>query len=136
MFLCKAYFPSFVDKLKTSRPGFQQPPLQLSRYSDEKLCVVSCLKEYILRTADLRSTDQLILCYQYPHRPASKDSISRWMKSLLNNAGIQNFGPHSFRGAASSAMLQSGVSLEAILRTAGWSKARTFHMFYNKPLEN
>ena len=130
------YSICFVDKLKTSRPGFQQPPLQLSRYSDEKLCVVKCLKEYILRTADLRSTDQLILCYQYPHGPASKDSISRWMKSLLNSAGIHNFGPHSFRGATSSAMLKSGISLEVILKTAGWAKASTFHKFYNKPLEN
>ena len=57
------------------------------------------------------------------------------MKSALSCAGIQDFGAHSFRGASSSAMLKSGVSLEEILKTAGWAKATTFQKFYNKPLE-
>ena len=97
---------------------------------------MQCLKEYISRTAALRSSDKLILCFQHPHKPASKDTISRWMKLLLSDAEIQNYGPHSFRGAASSAMLRSGVSIEDIMKTAGWSKASTFQRFYNKPLEN
>ena len=130
------YVVHIVDKMKTSRPGFHQPPLQFFKYSDEKLCVVNCLREYISRTADLRSSEQLILCYQYPHGPASRDSISRWMKNLLKDAGILNFCSHSFRGAASSAMMRSGVSLDEILRTAGWTKASTFQKFYNKPVQH
>ena len=124
-----------VDKLKTSRPGFHQLPLKFFEYEDECLCVMHCLKEYISRTAPVRGSDKLILCFQKPHKPASKDSISRWMKMLLANAGIQNFGAHSFRGAASSAMLRGGVSIEEIMKTAGWTKATTFQRFYNKPLE-
>ena len=124
------------DKLKHTKPGHYQRPFQLPRYSDKKLCVVSCLEEYMKRTAALRSknTDKLLLCYAQPHGPASKDSVSRWLRDVLHEAGIEGFSSHSFRGASSSAMLESGVSLENILKTAGWSNAATFHKYYHKPL--
>ena len=122
------------DKLKHTRPGHFQSPLQLPRYTEEKLCVVACLEEYIKRTASLRAVhiDKLLLCYSRPHGPASKDSVSRWLKDVLKAAGIEGFAPHSFRGASSSAMLDRGVSLECILKTAGWSNAATFHRYYNR----
>ena len=125
-----------LDKLKTSRPGFHQGVVELPKFDDRpKLCVVQCLHEYIERTEGLRSesTDKLLLCYQRPHGPATKDTIARWMKTLLFDLGIKDFGSHSFRGASSSAMLHSGVPLDDILKTAGWTNARTFQRFYNRP---
>lgn len=124
------------DKLKHTRPGHFQSPFQIPRYTEEKLCVVACLEEYMKRTGSLRSKDtyKLLLCYTKPHGPASKDTVSRWLRDVLHEAGIEGFAPHSFRGASSSAMLESGVSLECILKTAGWSNAATFHRYYNKPL--
>ena len=55
------------------------------------------------------------------------------MKSVLLDAGIQNFAPHSFRGATASAMFDSGSSVDDILKSAGWSKA--ICKFYKKPIE-
>lgn len=52
------------------------------------------------------------------------------MKKVLNEAGIHDFDSHSFRGAASSAMIQSGMSIEDVLIKAGWSNAKTFKRFY------
>ena len=129
---------SLVDKLKHTRPGHHQKALELSIFhDDEKVCVVNCLKEYIKRTEKLRkNTDQLLLCYVRPHGPASKDTISRWLKEILSDAGIENFAPHSFRGASSSAMLASGVTLDDILKSAGWTNASTFHKFYNRIVES
>lgn len=125
------------EKLKHTRSGYQQKPMCFSNYSDEKVCVVSCLKEYIDRTKDLRGqTDQLILCHQKPFGAASKDSIARWLTEVLSNANIQGFAPHSFRGAASSAMLINGKSIQDIMDSAGWSNAQTFKRFYNKPIMN
>ena len=72
-------------------------------------------------------------CYVHPHGPATKDSISPWMRSILWDTGIYNFVQHSFHEASSSAMLKWGIPVEEILRTAGWSNATTFCEFYNRP---
>ena len=60
------------------------------------------------------------MCYAKPHGPASKDTVARWMKT--KEAGIEDFAPHSFRGAAASAMLSSGMTSEDVMKKAGWSK--------------
>lgn len=130
---CSIYF---VDKLKHSKPGKAQTVLRFPKLLEkEKLCVVACLQAYIEKTKDIRQgTDKLLLCYCKPHGPASKDTVARWVKSVLTNAGIQGFGPHSFRGASSSAMVESGVSLQDVLKSAGWSNASTFRKYYYKPV--
>jgi len=112
--------------------------LKIDRFNDAKLCVVSCLEQYIKRTAELRcgkNTGKLILCYQKPYGAASKDTITRWLKKLLCEAGIENFGAHSFRSASASAMLKSGCPLDDILASAGWAKASTFERFYNRQVQ-
>ena len=101
---------------------------------------MTCLREHADRTAEFRSegegSDTLLLCYQQPHGPATKDTIARWLKTVLIHAGITSFAPHSLRGASSSAMLKSVVAVQDILKDAGWSEVSTFKRFYNKPLEN
>ena len=49
-------------------------------------------------------------------------------------AGITDFAPHSFRGVAACAMLQNGMTLEDVMKKAGWSNAKTFQRFYHKPV--
>ena len=84
------------------------------------MCVVNCLQEYIAKTENIRNgQDKVFLTYAKPHGPASKDTISRWMKMVLSDAGIKDFSPHSFRGASATAMVQSGLTLEDILKKAG-----------------
>ena len=73
---------------------------------DKSLCVFSLLEEYIARTVKLRgSCSQLLLFHVKPHGPASKDTISRWLKQVTTAAGIDTsiFKPHSTRSAATSA---------------------------------
>ena len=126
------------EKLKQTRPCFHQQKLELPLYREtEHLCVVSCLKEYAQRTKELRPTlrGQLLLCYRPPHKSALKDSISRWLKTVLLRAGISDFTPHSFRSAATSAMKKSGVPLDEILKVAEWTKTQTFKKFIDKPVK-
>ena len=97
-----------------------------------KNCVVACLQEYIERTKSVRKENDkllLLLCIK-PFKPVSKDTVSRWMKTVLVQAGIHDFEPHSFEGAASTAMAQSGMSMEDMLKKAGWSNIKTFKRFY------
>ena len=63
------YIPSV---LKTTKPGKHQEPLIFRYFPDnEKICVVSYLKEYLSRTENIRENlemdaQQLILSYAYP----------------------------------------------------------------------
>ena len=122
-----------VDKIKTSKPGSKNCVLKIHRYENKKLCALSALEEYLVRTEHMRKHyNQLFLCYKKPYGEASKDTMSNWVKKLLISIGIVNYGPHSCRSAASSAMLSAGVPLDEIMSSAGWQNAQTFHRFYNR----
>ncbi len=129
----------FTQLLKTSRPGKHQSPLVLKAFTpNEQICPIKVLKEYVKRTKSLREQtecNQLLISYQQPHRGVKTDTISRWLKEVLKQAGIDNFTGHSTRAAASSAAKRSNVDLATILQAAGWSKATTFNKFDNKPLQ-
>ena len=125
-----------VDKLKHTRQGYHQGDLKIGKYPEsEKLCVIQCLLVYVEKTKSLRSNVvQLLLSIVKPYGPASKDTIARWLKTVLLDAGIDGFKAHSFRGVASSAMAKAGTSMQVIMKTAGWTNAATFQRFYNKPV--
>ena len=80
--------------------------------------------------------NQLLLSFQKPFKPVSKDTISRWIKNVLKGAGIDTtkFGAHSTRAASTSAAAREGTPLEVILESAGWSNCQTFAKFYQKPI--
>ena len=70
-----------------------------------------------------------------PHKPASKNTIGHWIKLDLLKAGIsQDFKPHSTWAAASSVAKLKGVPLQTLVKTAGWSNAKNFAKFYDKPI--
>jgi len=130
----------FNALMKQSRPGVHLKPIELLPFSqNRKLCVVSHLKEYVKVTEDLRRNNKrLFLTLLKPYNSVSKDTIARWVKTVLGLAGIdtKKFGAHSTRSASTSAAAQKGVSLATILRTAGWSRQNTFSKFYNKAVSN
>ena len=124
--------------IKQSRPGYKVQPVLLKAYPiDRHLCVVTHLKEYIERTKSRRSVEsRLFISYVKPHKGVSKDTISRWIRTVMTDAGIavNVFKPHSTRSAATSKALQSCVPIQDVLKQAGWSNQRTFDRFYNKPI--
>ena len=89
---------------------------------DKRLCVVEFLETYIKRTAPLRKgREQLLICYRAPNGPASKETISRWIKQTMKATGIDTtvFKPHSTRGAATSAAKAANVPIQEIMNTVG-----------------
>lgn len=124
------------EKLKHTRKGYNQSALELTTLEDQKLCVVQTMKDYIAKTGPIRGEEeQLLLSFVKPHKPVSHDTVSRWMKNVLSDSGIEDFAPHSFRGAAASAMARGGVSLAEIMKKAGWSNASTFRKFYFRSVQ-
>ena len=123
------------DVLKHSNPKNMKVSFELNKYDKcPKICVFSALCEYIKRTRPLRKANQLFISYNKPHNHVSKSTISRWVKRVLEEAGVdvEIFKPHSTRAAACSRLKRDGVSLTEILTTAGWSNSRTFEKFYDK----
>lgn len=122
--------------IKQSRPSYHLKPITLLAFANKMLCVVSCLKTYIAKTEQFRSSENrpLLLTTQKPYRGASKDSISRWIRTLLAKSGIDTskFSGHSTRAAASAAARSAGISVDNILSHVGWSNEGTFAKFYDK----
>ena len=78
--------------MKQSKPGIKQPVIiiKLEAYpTDDRLCVVTLLKEYLSRTARLRGKhSQLFISYVKLFGLVSRDTISRWVKTVMQQAGI------------------------------------------------
>jgi hypothetical protein len=123
--------------LKQTRPGKHLKPLKFKVYTlDPKLCVVTNLSEYLKKTTHYRTDKALFLSYQKPFKAVTKDTISRWCREMMANAGIntQLFVTHSSRSAAASFARKKGVSLKDICEACGWSRERTFADHYDKEI--
>lgn len=124
--------------LKHTRVGVHQKPVELVAFdANPSLCIVRIMKEYLSRTKDYRRvnhTTNLLLSFQKPFRPVSRDTISRWIKIVLDLSGIDitSFTAHSTRAASTSAAAEKGLPFSVILDAAGWSQEGTFTRFYRK----
>ncbi|KAJ8912378.1 hypothetical protein NQ315_014746 [Exocentrus adspersus] len=128
-----------TDILKTSSYGRQQPVLELRKFQEiPELCVASTLEFYLEKTKLLRRDENhLILTHKKPHKVASAQSISRWIKEVLKQSGVDTnvFSAHSTRHATSSTAYRKGFSIDQIKNTIGWtSGSSVFQKFYNREL--
>ena len=126
-----------AELLKHSRPGHHVPELVFPSYDqDERLCPVQYIIQYLKVIKDLRLSEKaLLVSFIKPHKAISTGTISRWIKKVLNNAGVDLsiFSPYSTRAAATSKAFGK-TQLSTILRTVGWSNEKTYARFYKKPI--
>ena len=126
--------------LKSQQMGLPHISVKLVAYPhDASLCVISLLKVYLQKTRPFRGNERrLFLSYVLPHKAVGSETIARWIKATLKMTGVNTeiFHVHSTRAAACSAASRHGVSLDTILKTAGWTRCSTFATFYNKPIED
>ncbi|KAJ2940862.1 hypothetical protein O0L34_g17139 [Tuta absoluta] len=100
-----------------------------------EICPAQCLQAYISRTETLRRSDELFISFKKPYRPVGTQTLSRWVKNILKDSGIDVsiFSSHSTRHAATSQAHRQGVTIDQIRKTAGWSSSSsTFAKFYNR----
>ncbi|KAJ8983767.1 hypothetical protein NQ317_006099 [Molorchus minor] len=127
------------DQIKTSKINKAQPCIHIPFFVEKpNLCVANTIKHYKNVTACLRkdTDDFLFLTHKKPHKVATKQSLSRWVKETLKMAGIDTtlFQAHSTRHASTSTAHKQGVSIEAIMQAAGWTNKTTFTKFYQRPI--
>ena len=101
-----SYEFSLPEHVKQSRPSLKTPSVILKAYPVNKaLCVYSHLTEYLRRPQSLRGAEtKLFRSFVKPHKRVSRDTISRWIRTSMERAGIDisMFKPHSIRMAATS----------------------------------
>ena len=124
------------EHVKQSRVSNFGPLVVLRPFTENRnLCVVHTLDVYLRKTELLRGTGcRLFIGLHKPHAAVGVDTISRWMKSILFESGIDTsvFSGHSTRSASTSAALNNNVDLLAIMKAAGWKNAGTFGKYYKK----
>lgn len=127
------------SRLKTSKHLRTQPTLSLPFFELPAVCPATALRLYLSRTASLRgSTESLFISPYPPFAPVSTQTLTRWVRCILKNSGVEDtFSAHSTRHASTSAAHRAGIPLDEIRKTAGWtSTSSTFANFYNRPLRS
>ena len=127
---------SLSAALKHTRPGKPLEKIEVNAYPhDRSLCVYTTLNEYLSCTEQWREKDgPLFISYVKPHKPVSRDTVKRWIKTVMDNAGIDTskFRAYSTRSASTSKAVTVSTPIECILKTAGWSRESTFAKSYHK----
>ena len=104
----------FSKLIKTWKKGKSPLSFELKEFEKAELCVIRCLKQYLLITNPLRcaKTTQLPISYIRPHNPVSVDTVSRWLKEFLRLSGNDTsiFTGHSIRTASASKAKQVGLN--------------------------
>ena len=80
--------------------------------------------------------DCLFVSFKKPHASVTSRTLSRWIQSLMADAGmdVERWLPHSTRAASSHHLTKSrGFDVLSICRLADWSKTSgTYEKFYKK----
>ena len=130
------YVLELADLQKHSRPGMHRNIITIRAFPHDKaLCPYTILEEYIQKTKTLRSTEeQLFISFIKPHKQVSRDTIRRWLRTMMKNAGIdiERYGAYSTRAASVSKAALLNISMDQIMKTAGWTRQSTFEKFYHK----
>ena len=121
-----------MSLIKQTKPTKHMAPLCFQIYNKEPPNWVSKKKK-----KSYRDRDKLFLTCIKPYRAASKDTISRWCKSIIKESGISihSYSSHSSRAAASSYAKTRRATLSTIIQSAGWKSEWTFDQFYEKQIE-
>ena len=101
---------------------------------DRFWCPVRALEYYKRKTASIRGpNDQLFLTHNFPHGPASRQTLARWVASVITDAGaMPGYKPraHSTRNVASSWAYHRGISVDDICKAVSWKAQSTFSSVY------
>lgn len=127
-----------VDRLlKTTSVRRHVEPFCFDKYDrNKRLCIVRYLSEYIDRTSPLRGSEtQLFISYRKPHCKVSRNTISRWIRTVMVKSGIDSkvFKAHSTR-AASVSKMSKFLPIGKVLKTGGWSNSTSYLKHYKLPV--
>ena len=126
--------------LKSNRCGDRLSTVMLKRYApDSRLCIIQTLRDYLERAEEVRPhyESQLLISFIFPNEGISRNTLARWALNVMDFAGVDTdrWRLHSTRGASTSKAKSLGVSVNAIMRQAGWRSSTSFAIYYDKEIE-
>lgn len=127
------------ELVKTSAPGRKQPVITFPRLQGNKLCVTSTIEAYIQKSNKFRDSknNNLFISHVKPYKNVTSQTIARWLKCILKEAGIYTnvYLAHSFRHSSVSKASAMGCNVDLILQKASWTKnSAMFAKHYNRPI--
>ena len=109
--------------LKQFRVGQNSLTIKLLFCKDNPtICPCNVLQQYLLQSKRYhKHTEQLFISYTKSFSSVNKSTISRRIKTILFEAGIDTdyFRIHTTRAAASSAAYDANIHVDHIMKTAG-----------------
>ena len=107
------------ELLKRDRQGKPRDKTIYKKFENSKLCPMAATKKYLKRRTEYNAAHtEFLFTTLRPNGPPHKDTLARWVKNTLTQAGVNtsNFSSHSCRSAASNKADNMGVDLDAILK--------------------
>lgn len=103
-----------------------------------KICPVHTLEVYLDRMSSLRTSSQLLVSYIKPHGAISRSTLSRWVLTSMDEAGINTkvYKSHSTRSASVSKVFHKGLRVPQIIEAAGWRSDNCFAKYYLRDIES
>ena len=127
-----------TEHIKTNKPGASAPNILIKQYpKNAKICPLRTLRDYLSRTNLLRGgASQLFISFQKPYKPVTRQTISRWVNTVMTDAGLDTtrFHPHSTRAASTSKAHKKAAPIDVIMSTAGGRRPRHFRSSITSPL--
>ena len=134
------------SRLKHSRPGAPASTVTCVEWDAPELNVAEYVLYYMQKTLRFRrkawndgnqDVKQLFLSHR-TGKPVLRSSISRWIREVLELAGIDvsSFAPHSTRGASISEAFRRGATSAQILAQGNWSNLGTYQRFYQREVSD
>ncbi len=121
----------FVEKRKCKIKGKHTVSQTVRKFLEcDRICPIEAVQRFLNCAVRVRKDDVFLFVSQTGHR-ASKDSLRRWVQAELAKAGIIA-SAGSCRSASTSSAAERQVSIDSILKSAGWSSENTFRRFYHR----
>jgi site-specific recombinase XerD len=101
-------------------------------------CAVCTLLDYYSRTRGWRDKvgdqDHLFVSYDRKFAPVTSQRIAKWLVHVLNEVGVDTtkFKAHSIRSASASHLLETGSTVDEVMRRAHWKSRAVFSKYYDR----
>jgi hypothetical protein len=100
---------------------------------NRRICPARAVLRFLRIAHPLRKSEVDCFFISSTGQPAAKQTVKRWISSVLQDAGI-TAPVGSFRSASSSAAYLSGLSVDTIMKSAGWLREETWRRHYLRPI--
>jgi integrase len=100
---------------------------------NRRICPARAVLRFLRIAHPLRKTGADRFFISSTGKPAAKQTVKRWILSKLEEVGI-SASVGSFRSASSSAAYLSGLSVDTIMKSAGWLREETWRQHYLRPI--